>query len=298
MLPRQAAATELVGHEVAEPVLDPRVAAVLEVLAGQAVHVVAQERALDAELIQRWVRDFFEAGEAAVTNTPLPQVAQQRDRFLATFAHELRTPLAVAEGWAALLADGDVPPTMAQDAAAKLVDALGRLGGTVQDVELLAAASMGRLRVERTTVTVGELVRRAVGTRRVDGLGPQTVVWVDSALFALIIRDMWRAARSEPTPWRVRVVVHEVGDAVQVDVVRDGAPIDPRTLQALFDPFDDNDDASGVTIGLYLARALTVAHAGTMGVNQDEESAQFWVKIPRLPQTAAPRKQTQTPPEE
>ena len=57
-------------------------------------------------------------------------------------------------------------------------------------------------------------------------------------------------------------------------------------LQALFEPFDTNDDDTGVTIGLYLARALTVAHGGTLGVEQDEHGAALWVRIPRRPVTA------------
>ena len=44
-----------------------------------------------------------------ITNQPDPDEARQRDRFLAAFAHELRTPVAVATGWAMVLADGDVP---------------------------------------------------------------------------------------------------------------------------------------------------------------------------------------------
>lgn len=31
---------------------------------------------------------------------------------------------------------------------------------------------------------------------------------------------------------------------------------------------------------MYLARALTVAHGGTLGVKQDESSAAFWVRLP------------------
>ena len=55
---------------------------------------------------------------------------------------------------------------------------------------------------------------------------------------------------------------------------------DPEVLQALFEPFDLNDDDTGVTIGLYLARALTVAHGGTVGVDQDEAGAVLWVRVP------------------
>ncbi len=63
--------------------------------------------------------------------------------------------------------------------------------------------------------------------------------------------------------------------------MRDADPIEPHVLQALFEPFDLNDDATGVTMGLYLARALAVAHGGTIGVEQDDHRAVLWVRVPQ-----------------
>jgi signal transduction histidine kinase len=54
-------------------------------------------------------------------------------------------------------------------------------------------------------------------------------------------------------------------------------------LKALFDPFGTNDDATGVTIGLYLARALTVAHGGILGAEGDHQSTVLLVRLPREP---------------
>lgn len=70
------------------------------------------------------------------------------------------------------------------------------------------------------------------------------------------------------------------GPWVELRIVRAADPIEPVVLQALFDPFDLNDDATGVTIGLYPARALTVAHGGVLGLDQDDDEATFWVRLP------------------
>jgi signal transduction histidine kinase len=73
---------------------------------------------------------------------------------------------------------------------------------------------------------------------------------------------------------------------VELRVERTGDPISHGVLQALFDPFDLNDDATGITIGLYLARALTVAHGGTLGLEQDDRGAVFHVRIPLVRTTS------------
>lgn len=95
----------------AQAAVDPRVSMVLGVLSGRSVEQVAQEWDVESSLLHRWVRDFLVAGTATITNRPDPDEARQRDRFLAAFAHELRTPVAVAKGWAMVLAEGDVPRT-------------------------------------------------------------------------------------------------------------------------------------------------------------------------------------------
>src|SRR5690349_16414466 len=94
--------------------LDPRVRMVLDVLSGKPATTVAASWNVEASVVQRWVGDFLAAGSAAVTNRPDQDVAVQRDRFLAAFAHELRTPVTVAQGWAMALAEGDVPPAQVQ----------------------------------------------------------------------------------------------------------------------------------------------------------------------------------------
>jgi signal transduction histidine kinase len=267
----------------ADEIPDPRVSAVMEVLAGHAPAEVAQRWAVDPALLHRWVRSFVDAGTAPVTNTPDPDAARQRDRFLAAFAHELRTPLSIALGWTGMLVEGDVPPSAVARTAERLHESLGRMAERTRDVELLAAASLGRLTLSTGRVTVGELAARLPDVGDVLGEGPDVELTVDPDLFGLVLRDLWSAAASRPEPRSRRLEVATVAPWVELRIVRDADPIDPSVLQALFEPFDLNDDGTGVTIGLYLARALTVAHGGTVGVEQDEGGAALWVRVPHRP---------------
>ena len=76
---------------------------VLAVLGGRSVEDVAHEWGIESSLLHRWVGDFLVAGSGAITNRPDPEQARQRDRFMAALAHELRTPMTVARGWAMTL---------------------------------------------------------------------------------------------------------------------------------------------------------------------------------------------------
>ncbi len=266
----------------AQAAVDLRVSMVLAVLGGRSVEDVAQEWDVEASLLHRWVRDFLVAGTAVITNQPDPDEARQRDRFLAAFAHELRTPVAVASGWAMLLAEGDVPEEQVDDSFARLSDALSRLSEHILDVELATAASLGRLVLNFEPVEVVSLCGELTGSPGVRR-GTDLTVYADRRLLSRVLRDLWDTAHREPAPDRVVIDVVETESWHEIRVVREGVPISPMVIQALFDPFDANDDDTGVTVGLYLARALTVAHGGYLGAEGDDDSTVLLARLPREP---------------
>lgn len=272
----------------AQAAVDLRVEMVLAVLGGRQVEDVAREWDVDSSLLHRWVRDFLVAGSAVVTNRPDPDDARQRDRFLAAFAHELRTPVAVARGWATMLADGEVPAEDVPASLERLADALTRLSDHILDVELSTSASLGRVQVVHEALDVDALTRELTGGAGVrEGRG--ITVYADPRLFARVLRDLWTTAHRDPAPDAVEVDVVETGSWHEIRVVRRGSPIGPMVLKALFDPFDSNDDATGVTIGLYLARALVVAHGGFLGAEGDDQQTVLLARLPREPATGPRR---------
>lgn len=266
----------------AQAALDLRVSMVLAVLGGRLVEDVAQEWDIEASLLHRWVRDFLVAGSAAITNRPDPDEARQRDRFLTAFAHEMRTPVTAARGWAMVLAEGDVPEAQVPATFDRLSESLTRLSEYILDIELAASASLGRIRVAVEAIpaaTLGEGIPGSPGVRE----GADLTVHADPRLLRRVIRDLWDTAHRDPAPDQVSIDVVEAGAWQEVRVVRQGHPISPMVLKALFDPFGTNDDATGVTIGLYIARALTVAHGGFLGAEGDDQSTVLLARLPRDP---------------
>ncbi len=260
--------------------VESRVPAVLEVLRGSPTAEVATRWNVDADRLADWVRVFVEAGTAQVTDQPAAEAAEQRDRFLAAFAHEVRTPLSMAQGWVAMLADGEVPADQARDSLHRLHAALERLTERSFDVELMAELLLGRLALAPQLVSVSALAAELEDLGEIGGLGGAVEVVVDPALLRRVLRDLWHAAAASPRPRGRRLDVRRVGSWVELRVLRDGVPVESEAFHALFEPFDVNADGTGVTIGLHLARALAAAHGGGVGAEESDDGSVFWVRVP------------------
>lgn len=262
--------------------VDPRVSMVLAVMSGRAVDKVAAEWDVDPSLLHRWVGDFLVAGAGAVTNRPDPDALRQRDRFMVALAHELRTPMAIARGWALALDEDELSEERAALSLERLLGALNRLSEHIVDVELAAASSLGLINIGYEQVLVGDLIDGLADCTGVRS-GADIRVNADPELLRRVLRDLWTTARRSPAPDRVAIDVVENGSWHEIRVVREGAPISPFVMRALFDPFDANDDTTGVTDGLYLARALVVAHRGVLGADGDNDGSVLIARLPRGP---------------
>jgi hypothetical protein len=109
------------------------------------------------------------------------------------------------------------------------------------------------LTVEAERMTVAEVAEGVVDDGAVSADTSDATLVVDRTLFPRVLPDLWQAAGLPPAPRSRGLEVVTVEPWVELRNVREADPIEPRLLQALFEPFDTNDDATGVTIGLYLA---------------------------------------------
>ena len=235
---------------------------------------------LDGEAVRALV--LLVPGRLMVPWAPDPDDARQRDRFLAAFAHELRTPVAVARGWATMLADGEVPDDQLTSTHERLADALTRLSEHILDVELSTSASLGRVRVNLEPLDLVSLCRALPGSPGVRS-GADLTVHGDPSLLSRVIRDLWATARRDPAPDHVWIDVVETGSWHEIRVVREGTPISPMVLKALRDyGMDAAMWGYGVEVGTHAVRIMasgTLDHfpklkivIGHMG-----EAVHFWL---------------------
>ncbi|MBN9177766.1 MAG: MASE1 domain-containing protein [Microbacterium sp.] len=218
--------------------------------------------------------------EAARATTSTLQVRydleRQREAFLSTTSHELRTPVTIISGYADLLGERDLP-----DDAAGWVDAIrrntDRLAAMLDD--LLAARSTHE--PQPVSVAAAALAASVVTAYAAASAVRGVTVTVDVAHVALHAdrADAERALRHlvsnavkfVATGGRVEVTAEQSGDDVLITIADDGPGLPESELDQAFDPFfrgarAEADALPGTGIGLTIARMLARRNGGDVRI--------------------------------
>ncbi|MEP7016488.1 MAG: HAMP domain-containing sensor histidine kinase, partial [Actinomycetota bacterium] len=219
-------------------------------------------------------------------------------RFVADASHELRTPLAGIRAYAELaLRSKESVPDEVSHALSRVEAEAVRMGGLVNDLLLLARLDAGRP-LEQEDVDMSRLVIEVTSDARV--AGPEhrwsldlpdepVVVRGDEHRLHQVVANILSNARTH-TPAGTSVVVRlraaQHPDHQVLLSVSDDGPGIPKELQAdIFERFVRADDsrsrAVGSTgLGLSIARAVVLAHGGTLTFISDKGGSEFCIALP------------------
>lgn len=222
----------------------------------------------------------------------------QRKAMVSDIAHELRTPLTNIRGWLEVTRDGVVDPDPAL--LASLHEESLVLQRVIDDLQDLAAADAGTLRLHREPVRCDELLQQvasahrvAAGTARVD-LRTDTDgrPWLDAdpvrmrqALGNLVSN----ALRHTPPDGTVTLSARPDGDHVVLEVADTGTGIAPEDLPHVFDRFwraekSRSRRTGGSGLGLSIVRHLLAAHGGTVdAASEPGKGSVFTLRLPKGP---------------
>ncbi len=226
---------------------------------------------------------------------------QLRRHMVSDIAHELRTPLTNVRGYVEALRDGVMErDTETLDLVYREAEELGHL---IDDLQDLALAEAGQLRLERQPVAVEETVERAAGPLRpqfaargvkleMELANDLPVVDVDAERIGQVLRNLLNNALSHtPEGGTVTISASHAGDSVEVKVTDTGTGIVPDHLPYVFERFYRADRSraratGGAGLGLTIARQIVEAHGGNIRVESElGHGATFTFDLPISPPT-------------
>jgi signal transduction histidine kinase/CheY-like chemotaxis protein len=235
------------------------------------------------------------------------QAGRLKDEFLATVSHELRTPLSSILGWTKILRSDRAQADKGLDIIEHNARWQQRILEDILDVSRIIA---GKLRIDTEPVDFVALARDVVdsarpvaGQKRVElfmhANEPSCRLAGDGSRLRQVIANLVsNAVKFTPEGGRVDVTVEQSGDRIVVSVQDSGRGIDRAFLPHVFERFSQSElgggvtrGASGLGLGLAIARHLVDIHGGSIGVTSEGlgRGATFTVTLPVKPFSAPVR---------
>lgn len=229
----------------------------------------------------------------------LEQEMRNKDTFLATLSHEMRTPLAaLANGLEALALQTRNYPELQ-----RVLPALGRqrkhLTRLVDDLLDLSRLGRGEISLQLTTFNLGDCVREVVDAMQEAPLSTKrqelyyiapdddAIVSADGTRIRQVLSNLiHNAHKFSPEGARIDVTLRRIGNEAVLTVADSGEGIPSEILPNIFDQFFTTGGIAGrqggLGIGLWLSRQLVRLHGGTIEADNRHPSrgAEFTVRLP------------------
>ncbi|MFF3446146.1 sensor histidine kinase [Streptomyces sp. NPDC002667] len=227
----------------------------------------------------------------------------QRKAMVSDIAHELRTPLTNIRGWLEVARDGLVEPD--RELLSSLHEEAVVLQRVIDDLQDLAAADAGTLRLRREEVRADELLDQVAAAHRVgaEAAGVRLLTGTDAGprLDADPVRMrqalgnlVSNAIRHTPAGGTVTLRAHREEDEAVFTVADTGTGIAPEDLAHVFDRFwraekSRSRRTGGSGLGLAIVRQLAAAHGGTVTVTSEPGTGSaFTLRLPAARTPAGP----------
>lgn len=226
----------------------------------------------------------------------LARIEQLRRNMVSDVAHELRTPLSNIRGYLEAIQDGLVQPT--RETIDSLFEEAMLLNRLVDDLQELAMAEAGQLKLARQPVVVGEIVEKALQTVQCRA-GEQQIclsanvapnlptLSLDAERIGQVLRNLLNnAVEYTPPGGQVTVNAKQVNGQVQVSVYNNGIGVSPEHLPYLFERFYRVDHSrtrktGGRGLGLAIVKQLVEAHGGEVWAQSTQgKDATFFFTLP------------------
>lgn len=212
------------------------------------------------------------------------EAARQSEEFKSTLldaiAHEFKTPLtSIKAGSTSILSDHGISG-QTRELATIIDEETDRLSLLVTEAVRMAQIDAGKIRLERESLDVGELLRRVIAhfESRAEGRELKLMVnpalphvFADRDLIALALRQLIdNALKYSPPGTPIDVTTGLEDGFVAIRVTDRGPGIPERERERIFDKFYRRQPTKsyvpGSGLGLFIAREITRAHGGEVRI--------------------------------
>lgn len=230
------------------------------------------------------------------------QIDEMRKEFIANVSHELKTPIALLQGYAEGLIEGMAEEKESRDYYCNvIIDEAGKMNKMVKQLLALTALEFGneQITLERFNLTelIGGVISAAGIILEQNGINitfdssRDVYVWADEFKIEEVVTNyLSNAIHHTDGEKRIEVTIIPDGERVRVSVFNTGEKIPEEALTNLWTKFYKVDKArtreyGGSGIGLSIVKAIMEMHHQSYGVKNCEHGVEFWFTLDCSSQT-------------
>jgi PAS domain S-box-containing protein len=228
---------------------------------------------------------------------------RRKDEFLAVLGHELRNPLHAIRGAVDLLKILGVSGPDSDETRSIIDMQVNHMGRLIDDLLDVSRLTLDKLELRKEELDLADALADALNATRsviltrnlhLETIMPQQklVLYGDRVRLTQVFANLLgNAAKYTPEDGEIRVKVSRDADNALISVADNGIGISAESLHHLFDLFYQAQPplesiASGLGIGLTLARRLIELHGGSIEARSDGpgRGSEFVVHLPLVKQ--------------
>ena len=222
---------------------------------------------------------------------------RQQARFVSDASHELRTPIAVIQGYVTMLDRwGKEDPQVLEESIAAIKAEAGHMKALVEQLLFLARGDNGRQPLNPEPMDLADMIAEVLEEYRMidpdhdwrQGRLDRAPVSADPALIKQAARVLIdNAKRYTPQGASIRLSTGTAGDQAWFEVQDNGIGIDAEDVPHIFDRFFQADPArqkGGTGLGLSIAQWIVERHGGSFEItSRPELGTRIRLSLPALP---------------
>ncbi len=239
------------------------------------------------------------------TNDELVRLEKEKADFNAMITHDIKSPLSTILTYAEMIGEGTLTGEEELHKAMSSVYASGKkILNLVENFLVSSAIEAGKLKLNVQPVSINELIedsmtffipqaeRKNVKISFLKGTGLPRIMADKVQLDRVIGNILGNALKYIPSGSSVTVSTTAVEDGIEIAISDTGKGIPEKDVDTMFQKFRRSNATGkieGMGLGLYIAKAVTEAHGGSISLtSRVGEGTTFTVRLPAMTRLSGP----------
>jgi len=233
-----------------------------------------------------------------IANQELLKKDKQKDEFLNTVTHELRTPITAIRAASEILHDDeDIPSDMKKKFLQNIISESDRLSRLIDKILDLEKFETGKQKIYlsennfiNTIHTVVTSLQQLVSNKNISlhlqiETKIRTFVYDEERIIQVIHNLLSNAIKFCVENGNIEILVQDSGDFLKFSIFNEGKNISEEDLDAIFDKFYQSTNQNlkkpiGSGLGLAISKQIIEAHKGKIWAENQTNGVSFYFILP------------------